>query len=75
MDRKVTKMDSNLTKLMIQPDLIRRDCGGWLAVSPFNSGLSIGVTAPTEIEAIDKFRSAFTRWLEIIRDTKRAVGT
>jgi hypothetical protein len=50
----------------IRPRLIRRNIGGWLAVSPLNCGLCIGVDAPTEGEALIRFRSAFTRWLEIL---------
>jgi hypothetical protein len=32
----------------VQPNLIRRTCGGWLAVSPSSADFSVGVTAPTE---------------------------
>lgn len=50
----------------IMPDLIRRTTGGWLAVSPSNCRISVGVTASTQDEAIDGFRFMFSRWLEIL---------
>ena len=59
-------MTFNLTAREIRPDLIRRTTGGWIAVSPSNCRISIGVTAPTEGEAIDGFRFVFSRWLEIL---------
>jgi hypothetical protein len=57
----------------IQPELIRRDCGGWLAVAPNGACFSMGVTAGTEEEAREKFRYVFARWLEIVSDTKSAM--
>jgi len=59
----------------VQPNLIRRTCGGWLAVSPSSADFSVGVTAPTEEEAQAKFRFTYSRWLEIIRDTRNRVYT
>lgn len=53
----------------ISPNLIHRTCGGWLAVSPRKTGISLGVTAATKEEAREKFRFVFARWLEIL-DTK-----
>lgn len=50
----------------IVPRLIERQNGGWLAVAPANCGLSIGVDAPTKEEALERFRSTFLRWLEIL---------
>ena len=50
----------------IRPDLIRRTGGGWLAVAPKGAEIAVGVTAPTEVEAVEKFRSVFCRWLEIL---------
>lgn len=52
----------------LQPDLIRRTGGGWLAVSPSGAVIPVGVTASTEEEAKEKFRYVYLRWLEIIRD-------
>lgn len=50
----------------IRPRLIQRKIGGWLATSPPSSGITIGVDAPTKEEAIERFRSMFSRWLEIL---------
>lgn len=50
----------------VAPRLIKRDCGGWLAVSPPGAALSLGVTAATEADAVAKFRAAETRWLTIL---------
>jgi hypothetical protein len=52
----------------IKPQVIRRACGGWLAATPHNAGLSMGVTAPTEDEARETFGYVLARWLEIIFD-------
>ncbi len=59
----------------VHPNLIRRTCGGWLAVSPGGAAFSVGVTATTEEEARDKFCFTYSHWLEIIRDTKNGVIT
>lgn len=41
--------------------------GGWLAVSPCCwSGVKIGVTAATEVEARMKFGKSYGEWLENI---------
>jgi hypothetical protein len=53
----------------VQPNLIRRTGGGWLAVSPAGSRFSLGVTGLTEEEVREKFRFTYCRWLEIICDT------
>jgi hypothetical protein len=50
----------------IQPNLTRRAGGGWLAVAPKGAFLRVGVTATTEEEAREKFRSTVHRWLEIL---------
>ena len=50
----------------IRPDMIRRTGGGWLASSPKGAGVSIGVTAATEEDSRDNFRSTYRRWLEIL---------
>jgi hypothetical protein len=50
----------------IRPDLVRRTCGGWLAIAPSTAKISIGVTASTEDEAIEKFRFVYSRWIEIL---------
>lgn len=58
----------------IRPNLIRRTGGGWLAVAPTGAVFSLGVTAATEEEARAKFRSVYSRWIEILETgTKEAV--
>ena len=52
-------MTENLAIKEVKPDLMRRTSGGWIATSPSKCGISIGVTAPTEDEAIERFRSEF----------------
>jgi hypothetical protein len=52
----------------IGPDLIRRACGGWLAVSPEGAILRIGVTAATEAEARDLFHQTAERWRQLLAD-------
>ena len=47
----------------IQPDLVRRTTGGWLAVAPKGAKFPIGVTAPTAEEAQERFRSSYSSWL------------
>lgn len=50
----------------MRPRVIQRSCGGWLATSPSNMNLQIGVTAPTESEALNKFVQTLDRWREIL---------
>lgn len=50
----------------IRPEMIRRVCGGWLAVSPKNARLRVGVTAATEDDARELFRQTIERWVEIL---------
>jgi hypothetical protein len=44
------------------PRLVRRNCGGWLALPPRESSLRIGVWADTEEEARLKYRTAVDEW-------------
>lgn len=53
---------------IVHPDLVRRTGGGWLAIAPSGATFSIGVTAPTEEEAREKFKSVLARWFEIISE-------
>lgn len=54
------------TASAVRPDLIRRTGGGWLAVAPKDAIFSIGVTASTDDEALEKFSFVFARWVEIL---------
>jgi hypothetical protein len=53
----------------VKPNVAERACGGWLALSPAWARFSIGVTAPTEKEAIEKFHQTYARWVSIMDDT------
>jgi hypothetical protein len=46
--------------------IIRRECGGYLALSISNRVPKIGVTAVTEDEACIKLNATLERWLEIL---------
>lgn len=49
-----------------RPKMIKRRCGGYLAVSPRGSRLLIGVTADTEHEAHILFIQSYRRTIEIV---------
>jgi hypothetical protein len=49
----------------IKPHLIRRTCGGWLAISPRTALFRVGVTAPTENEALERFRFEYSQWIKL----------
>ena len=44
------------------PRLIRRNCGGWIALSPHENKLKIGILAETEKEAVARFAQSFSIW-------------
>ncbi len=46
------------------PRIIKRECGGWLAVSGRAERVKIGVTAATEIEASDLYLRRIALWRE-----------
>lgn len=56
----------------ISPQMVRRSGGGWLAKAQKGAILSLGVTAATEEQAREKFRSAINRWVEILESRERA---
>jgi len=58
----------------IQPDLIRRTGGGWLAVAPSKADFLIGVTAATQEEATEKFCSVYRRWIEILGSGRKEIA-
>jgi len=51
----------------IRSNLIRRAIGGWLAIAPKGSALTILVTAESEEELCEKFRFVYNRWIEILK--------
>jgi hypothetical protein len=50
----------------ISPKIVPRQCGGWLALAPRTALFRIGVTAETEDAAKEKFRTVYSRWIEIL---------
>lgn len=50
----------------IRPVLKHRACGGWLATAPAGSIFSMGVTAPSETEARERFYSTVSQWAETL---------
>lgn len=44
------------------PRLVRRNCGGWLALSNRDSSLRIGVTGESEAKARDAYGQAIKAW-------------
>lgn len=60
----------------VQPWVIARNCGGWLAVTPRGWPLSIGVIADTEEAVKEKFAASLARWESIdLGLTNQACGT
>ena len=55
-----------MIEMVPKPRIIKRECGGFLAVSPRRARFRVGVTADTEAEAEAKFWSAYVRWCEIV---------
>ncbi len=48
--------------------LLRRECGGWLAVAGPNESIKIGVTAETEEKATAEFNEAIAAWRETLQE-------
>lgn len=46
----------------IEPQLIERRCGGWLAVSPRSVAIRIGATGKSEAEARSNFAALVHAW-------------
>ena len=58
-------MDANHAIFQVDPVLIERRCGGWLAVTPRGWPLGIGVTADTKEEAEQEFLKEMERFAQI----------
>ncbi len=50
------------TVTTLEPRLIERRNGGWLAVTDDDSPVRIGVVGDTEAEARERFHEALARW-------------
>lgn len=46
----------------VEPQVSRRHCGGWLALSPDGETLKRGTTGATEAEAVESFRQIFAAY-------------
>ncbi len=55
-----------MTPSLIEPHLIRRECGGWLAISGTTDPVRIGVVADTEDVTRALFRAQRARWDELL---------
>ena len=58
-------MESLKAIYQVEPVLIERRCGGWLAITPHGWPLGIGVTADTKAAAEHAFRVEMKRFSEI----------
>ncbi len=58
----------------IEPQLIRRENGGWLAVTPIDAPVPIGVTAWSADEARNQFVRALREWAALL-DTQTQDAT
>ena len=54
--------------LQALPDLIERQCGGWLAVSPSNLPIRIGATGQTKKDVIARYTLAMQKWIDTLSD-------
>lgn len=55
-----------MIEMVPKPYLVRRTCGGYLAVAPRKARFKIAVTGKTEGEAEHKFWNHYVRWCEIV---------
>ena len=53
----------------IEPNVVQRKCGGWLATAPKWSPLRFGVTAATESAVREAFQLALRDWSALLNAT------
>lgn len=58
----------------VNPVTMKRVCGGWLAVSPDNEPIKIGVTGDTEQVAVEGYRIALSNWRDILASTSQTAA-
>ena len=58
----------------IEPQLLRRLDGGWLAVSGPGAWIRIGVVADTEEEARQRFQQELAAWVKLRDKTDAETG-
>ena len=59
-------IDGSVKRPVTQPRLIRRDCGGWLAISDAESAIRIGAIGLTANEAREEFEGRMRTWTELL---------
>lgn len=55
---------------LIEPRLLRREGGGWLAISEPGAKLRIGVVADTADEARARFGRELAAWQSLLNETR-----
>ena len=50
----------------VEPRIIERECGGWLATSPKGALIRLGETGATKDDAVERFRLAWRQWRETL---------
>ena len=58
-------LEENLIK-QIEPDLLERHCGGWLAKSPGNCPIKIGITGHTKEDAKARYQLSIRKWVDTL---------
>lgn len=48
----------------MEPELISRECGGWIAIAPKGAAIRIAVTAVSETEARREFALSLECWIQ-----------
>ena len=56
----------------VDPTLIKRQCGGFLAISPESLSLKIGVEANTENEAVSRYRQRLSKHLSYAKEREQS---
>ena len=47
----------------MEPELVSRECGGWIAIAPKGAAIRIAVTAISETEARKEFAQSLDCWI------------
>lgn len=56
----------------IEPRVLRRECGGWLAVSPPGAEIRIGAIGITAESARERFRNELREWARLLEEPESA---
>lgn len=57
----------------VRPNVVNMMCGGWLATSPREAAIRIGVVGISEADARTKFSESLGRWIDILTDDDNGV--